>query len=84
MILSQKQTNFSDFFAAFLKSRVNFKHFEIIDDSYSFCSSEIMDSKNVVRKMSKKSCFRGSFDKQHGKHVQALLKSSSEQLYHIH
>ena len=32
--------------------------------------------------MSKKSCFRGPFDKQHGKRAQALLKSVSEHLYH--
>ena len=84
MDISQKQKTLSDFFAAFLKSSVNFKHFEIIDDPYTFCSFEIMDSKNVVRKMSKKSRFRGSFDKQHGKHAQALLKSASQNLYHIH
>ena len=34
--------------------------------------------------MSKKSCFRGPFDKQHGKRAQALLKSASQHHYHIH
>ena len=34
--------------------------------------------------MSKKSRFRGPFDKQHGKRAQALVKSASQQLYHIH
>ena len=34
--------------------------------------------------MSKKSCFRGPFDKQHGKRAQALLKSASQHLYHTH
>ena len=29
--------------------------------------------KNVVRYMSKKSCFKGPFDWQHGKRVQTLL-----------
>ena len=33
--------------------------------------------------MSKKSCFRGFFDKQYGKRVQALLKSALQHLYHI-
>ena len=33
--------------------------------------------------MSKKSRFRGSFDKQHGKHTQALLKSASQHLDRI-
>ena len=34
--------------------------------------------------MCKKSRFRGPFDKQHGKRAQALLKSASQHLYHIH
>ena len=37
----------------------------------------------MVRYFSKKSCFDGPFDKQHGKRAQALLKSVSERLYHI-
>ena len=34
--------------------------------------------------MCKESRFRGPFDKQHGKRAQALLKSASQHLYHIH
>ena len=34
--------------------------------------------------MSKKSCFRGPFDKQHGKRAQALLKSTLQHLDDIH
>ena len=34
--------------------------------------------------MSKKSHFKGPFDKQHGKRAQALLKPPSQHLYHIH
>ena len=34
--------------------------------------------------MPKKYRFRGPFDKQHGKGAQALLKSTSHHLYHIH
>ena len=32
--------------------------------------------------MSKKSCYRGPIDKQHGKHTQTLLKTAPEYLYH--
>ena len=39
--------------------------------------------KNVVRYMSKKSRFKGSFDWQHGKRVQTLLRSESQHGYHI-
>ena len=34
--------------------------------------------------MSKKSSFRGPFEKQHGKRAQPLLESTSQHLYHIH
>ena len=51
---------------------------------HRFFISEITDSKNVIRKISKKSRFREPFDKQHGKRAQALLKSASQHLYHIH
>ena len=54
MQLSQKQKNFSQLFAAFLKPRLNFDHFQTKYDPRSFCVSEITDSKNVVRQMSKK------------------------------
>ena len=37
-----------EFSAAFLKSTVNFNHFEEKNDPHSFCISEMMDSENVV------------------------------------
>ena len=40
--------------------------------------------KNVVRSMPKKSNFRGSFEKQHSKRDQTLLKFKRQQLYHIY
>ena len=39
--------------------------------------------KNVVRYMSKKSLFKGPFDRQHGKRVQTLLRSDPQHRYHI-
>ena len=39
--------------------------------------------KNVVRYLSKKSRFKGPFDRQHGKPVQTLLRSGSQDRYHI-
>ena len=39
--------------------------------------------KNVVRYLSKKSRFKGHFDRQHGKRVQTLLRSESQHRYHI-
>ena len=84
MQLSHKQKTFSQFFATFLKSRLNLKHFQKRDDPHSFCSSEVTYSKNVARKKSKNYSFGRPFDKQHGKRAQALFKSASQHLYHIH
>ena len=49
MQLSQKQKHFSQFSAAFLKSRLNSKHFQLKDDPHRVCIFEVTDSKNVVR-----------------------------------
>ena len=38
---------------------------------------------NVIRDMSKKSRFKGPFDRQHGKRVQTLLQSERQHRYHI-
>ena len=40
--------------------------------------------KNVVKSMSKKSRFKGSFEKQHSKRAQRLLKFAWQHLYHIY
>ena len=39
--------------------------------------------KNVLRYMSKKSGFKGPFDRQHGKRVQTLLRYEPQHRYHI-
>ena len=39
--------------------------------------------KNVVRYKSKKSRFKGPFDKQHGKRIQTLLRSEPQHRHHI-
>ena len=49
MELSKKQITSSQFFASFLKSKLNFENFEKKDDPHSFCISEITDFENVVR-----------------------------------
>ena len=44
---------------------------------------ELRTPKNLVRYMSKKSGFKGPFDRQHGKGVQTLLRSEPHHRYHI-
>ena len=46
ILLSKKQKTFSKFFSAFLKSTVNFEHFQKRDDPHSRCRSEITVSEN--------------------------------------
>ena len=53
-------------------------------DPHRFCHFEITVSENVVREMSKMSCFSGPFEQQHGKRVEALLKCAWMHLYPIH
>ena len=81
MQLSQKQKTISDFFAKFLKSRLNFKHFESKGYPYRFSILEVTESENVVTEISKKFRFRRCFDKQNGKRAQALFKFASHHLY---
>ena len=49
MQFSQKEKTSSQFFEGFLKSILNFKHFELKDDPHRFCIFENTDSENVVR-----------------------------------
>ena len=45
ILLSQKQSTFSELFSAFLKSTLNIVHFRTKDDPHSRCISEITVSK---------------------------------------
>ena len=45
--------------------------------------AKLRTPKNVVRYKSKKSGFKGPFDRQHGKRVETLLRSEAEHRYHI-
>ena len=49
MQLSPKQKTSSQFFAAFLKSRLNFEYFDKKYDPHRICISKITASENVVR-----------------------------------
>ena len=82
--LSQKEKKFSEVFSSFMKSSLNFEHFEENDEPHRFCISEITDSEVIVRWMSKRSGFGGSIKKQHGKLTQTLLKYGAEPLYNIY
>ena len=79
-----EEKTLSELVAAFFKSILNFKHFEQKDDRHSFCITEISDSENKVRYMSKNCRIRTPLNKQHLKYVRKLVKSASWHTYHIH
>ena len=45
ILLSEKRKTFSEYFSAFLKSTLNFEHFQKKDDPHSRCISQITVSK---------------------------------------
>ena len=82
--LSQKQKAFSEFFVEFSKSTLNFEHLQKKKMTFRADSfPKLRTPKNVVRYLSKKSRFKGPFDRQHGKRVQTLLRSVPQHCYHI-
>ena len=81
--LSQKHTAFSQFFLATSKSTLNFEFFKKKMTLIADLFPKLRTPKNVVRYMSKKSCFKVPFDRRHGKRVQTLLRSEPQHRYHI-
>ena len=45
---------------------------------------DIRASNNMVRQMSKKPCFRGPLDREHGKSVETMFQSEWQHLYKIY
>ena len=68
----QKQKTFSRVFFVFLKSILNFKHLPTKMSLIAYVFPEIPAHKNIVRHMSKKLCFRGPVERQHGKWIETL------------
>ena len=84
--LCRKQKTFSDFFAAFLKSSLNFQDFPKKKKKMTLIAEvfpNLQTPKNMVTSMCKKSRFKGSFGKQYSKRAQAFLKFACQYLYHI-
>ena len=81
--LSTKQRTFSDLFSLFLKSSLNFGHFEKNMNLIADAFTKIRTPKSVARQMCKKSHMRRPYDKQHSKQSQTLLKFARKHLYHI-
>ena len=85
MQLSQKQNTFSEFFSKFLKSSLCFEHFHtkkmtLIAEVFP----KLRTPKDMVRSISKKFLFKGSFGKQHDKLTETLLKFDHHHIYQIY
>ena len=70
-----------------MKSSWNFEHFPKKTKKMILIAQvfpKLETPKNMVTLVSKKSSFKGSFGKQHGKRAQTLLKFAWQHLYHIY
>ena len=74
MHLSQKQKIFSQFFAAFFKSALNFEHFRKKMTLIAYVFPKLRTTKNVLRQMSKSFRFREPIDRRHSKWAEALIQ----------
>ena len=81
---NEKLFLFFFFFFALLKSSLNFVHCQKKITFIAEVFPKWRTRKNLVRSMSKKTSFKVSFGKQHGKRDQALLKFEWKYLYQIY
>ena len=84
MQLWQKQNTFSEFFSKFLKSSLNFEHFQTKKTLIAEVFSKLRTPKKMVRSICEKFRFKQSFGKQHAKRAKTLLKFELQHLYHIY
>ena len=73
--LSEKEKKFSEFFFAFLKSIINFKHITKKMTLIADVFWKIAAPKTMVRLMSKMPCYRRHLDREDEKWVERMLQS---------
>ena len=74
MHICKKQKIFSQFFSAFFESALNFEHFQKKSMFMVYVFPKLATTKNVLRQMSKSSCFREPLDRPHAKWAEALIQ----------
>ena len=74
MHLSQKQKIFSEFFSAFFESALNSEHFQKKRTFIAYIIPKLPTTKDLLRQMSKSSCFREPVEGRHGKGAEALIQ----------
>ena len=75
MHFSKKQKIFFKFFAAFFESALNSEQIQKKMTLIAYVFPKLPTTKNLLRQMSKSSCFRETVDKRHGKWAEALIQS---------
>ena len=75
MLLSLKQTTFSQLFSAFFESALNLEHFQKKMTLIAYVFPKLPTTKDVLRSMSKRFRLWGSLDTQHGKRGETLIQS---------
>ena len=73
MHLSRKQKSFSRISCAFFESALSLEHFQKKMTLIAYVFPKLPTTKNVLRQMSKSSCFREPLDRRHGKWAEALI-----------
>ena len=74
-IYLKKKSFFSQFFAAFFESALNFEHFLKKMTLIAYIFPKLPTTKDVLRSMSKRSRLRGPLDRRHGKRLETLIQS---------
>ena len=74
MHLSRKEKSFSNFSCAFFESALSLEHFQKKMTLIAYVFSKLPTTKNVLRQISKSSCFREPVDRRHGKWAKALIQ----------
>ena len=74
MHLSQKQNIFYQFFSGILGYALNFQHFQKKMTIIAYVFPNLPTTKDVLRKMSKRSRSRRVLDRRHGKRAEARIQ----------
>ena len=75
MHLSRKQNIFSQLFSAFLKSTLNFEHFQKKVTPMAYIFLKLPPPKDALSQMSKNSRLRGPVQGWQGKRAETLIQS---------
>ena len=83
MHLSRKQKGFSEFSCEFFEFALSLEQFQKNMTLIAYVFPKLPTTKNVLRQMSKSSCFREPLDRRHDKRAEAMIQYYKEPFYHL-